>query len=215
MASTGLRGAAHPMRPSRCDGEPDWRYTPRLDSGRHRRHGPNPRPHRLARSGLQPFKLATRVRIPLGTPSRRLARWRPQRDLGGAAEPAARTRANESQARPTRPEGPMLAPAGSRSSLLACGSVLWIRIPSGTKPCRLARWRHQRDLGGAPRLRLGALDPNPSGTKPCRLARWRPQRDLSSTRPCRSTPSRPARRSRWTDAVGRDGGRSRPPARAG
>ena len=26
------------------------------------------RPHRLVRSGLQPFKLATRVRIPLGTP---------------------------------------------------------------------------------------------------------------------------------------------------
>lgn len=26
------------------------------------------RPHRLARSGLQPFKLATRVQIPLGTP---------------------------------------------------------------------------------------------------------------------------------------------------
>ena len=106
------------------------RYTPPLDSGRHRSRGPNPRPHRLARSGLQPFKLATRVRIPLGTPSRL---WRD------------------------------VVPSGIRSACLASGSERWVEYPLGTKPCLSARWRHQRDSVGAPRLRLGALGRIPVG----------------------------------------------------
>ena len=53
-----------------------------------------------------------------------------------------------------------------------------------------------------------------TGLSPCEAAAML-RRQLSSTRPCRSTHARPTRKSRWTDAVARDGGRSPPPARAG
>ena len=64
-----------------------------------------------------------------------------------------------------------------RSAPLACGSERWVEYPLGTKPCLSARWRHQRDSVGAPRLRLGALGRIPVGDTVGPKARWRHQRD--------------------------------------